>query len=200
MKIPTIQQANDMLIEAKRMNPGPWIEHSKSVADNAKLIAEKCSHMDADFAYAIGLLHDIGRREGFKDIMHIFDGYYYLAEKGFDDAASICLTHSFPIKDVNTFFGRFDCTQEEITFLQNYLDEKDYTDYDKLIQVCDSISMPQGAVVMEKRFVDVATRHGLPDFTLKKWQSYLKLKEYFDEKAKCNIYTLLPNIIENTFA
>lgn len=199
MKIPTIEQANDMLNQAEKMNPGPWVEHCKSTANNAKLIAEKCVHMNADSAYVFGLLHDIGRREGFKDIMHIFDGYYYLSGHGFDDAASICLTHSFPMKDIYTFFGKIDCTQKEISFLQNYLEEKEYTDYDKLVQVCDAISMPRGAVVMEKRFVDVATRHGLPDFTLKKWQSYLKLKEYFDDKAKCNIYTLLPNIIENTF-
>lgn len=199
MKIPTIDEAIDMINQAENLNPGPWIMHSKSVAENARHIAKKCTGMDSDTAFILGLLHDIGRREGFKQILHTFDGYYYLMKLGYDDAASICLTHSFPIKDISTFFGEFDCTEEERLLLQNHLNEKEYTDYDRLIQLCDAISMPHGAVVMEKRFVDVATRHGLPDFTLKKWQSYLDLKKYFDIETNLNIYTILPDIIENTF-
>jgi hypothetical protein len=60
--------------------------------------------------------------------------------------------------------------------------------------------MPQGAVVMEKRFVDVVMRHGLPDFTLRKWRAYLDLLKYFNEKTGCSIYELLPNVVENTFS
>lgn len=199
MKTIPIEKALAMLNEAEQMNPGAWVQHSVSVADNAKIIAGQCNDMNPDTAYVIGLLHDIGRRAGVKHIMHIFDGYNYLMELGYNDAARICLTHSFPIKDINTFFGRFDCTQEEKQFLHEYLNEIEYTDYDRLIQLCDAISMPQGAVLMEKRFVDVAKRHGLPEFTLEKWQSFLDLKSYFDNIAGVNIYTILPNIVENTF-
>jgi hypothetical protein len=70
---------------------------------------------------------------------------------------------------------------------------------DRLIQLCDSISMFHGAVLMEKRLIDVVMRHGLPEWTLRKWNEYFSLKQHFDSLAKCNIYALLPDIVENTF-
>ena len=73
------------------------------------------------------------------------------------------------------------------------------SDYDKLIQLCDAVSLPHGAVLMEKRLVDVVMRHGLPEWTLQKWQAYFELKRYFDLITKKNIYTLIPNIEDNTF-
>jgi len=45
----------------------------------------------------------------------------------------------------------------------------------------------------------VALRHGLPDFTIDKWKAFLELKKYFDKLCDCNIYTLLPNVIENSY-
>ena len=200
MKIPSITTAKAMLIEAENLFPGPWVAHSFSTAENAKCIAEKCNDIDSDAAYVMGLLHDIGRREGFKHILHLFDGYDYLVAVGYSDAARICLTHSFPIADIYSFFGKSDCSREQFEFLKSYLASIEFNDYDRLIQLCDAISLPQGAVLMEKRFVDVALRHGLPTFTINKWRSFFKLKEYFDRKVGCNIYNILPNIVENTFS
>ncbi|MDQ7092915.1 hypothetical protein REC12_04880 [Desulfosporosinus sp. PR] len=51
------------------------------------------------------VLHDIGRREGIKSIMHTIDGYDYMMSLNQKEIARVCLTHSYPIKDVNTFFG-----------------------------------------------------------------------------------------------
>ena len=51
---------------------------------------------------------------------------------------------------------------------------------------------------MEKRFVDVALRHGLPDFTIEKWKAFMSAKKHFDELCGCNIYTFLPNVLENS--
>lgn len=53
---------------------------------------------------------------------------------------------------------------------------------------------------MEKRLLDVALRYGVQDFALNKWRASLENKKYFDELCGCNIYTLLPNIVENSFA
>ena len=82
--------------------------------------------------------------------------------------------------------------------LPPFLKNKEYNNYDTLIQLCDAISLPNGACIMEKRFVDVALRHGLPDFTMDKWKAYMNIKKYFDTLCNCNIYTLLPNILENS--
>lgn len=195
----TLEEARKELDLAASFNPGPWIRHSISVAENASRIAEKTDTLDSGKAYCFGLMHDIGRRAGIKGILHIFDGYDYMMSLHQPEIARICLTHSFPVNDIHTFFGKFDCTEEQKHFLENYLQDIIYDDYDRLIQLCDAISLPTGACIMEKRLVDVALRHGLPDFTIEKWKSFMQLKRYFDEVCHCNIYTLLPNVMENSY-
>ncbi len=130
---------------------------------------------------------------------HVFDGYNYLLGLGYDTAATICLTHSFPIKEVGTYFGSVDCSNEEVAFLQAFLDGYQYNDYDRLIQLCDAIALPQGAVLMEKRLVDVALRHGMPEWTRRKWKSFFALKEHFDSLVGYSVYKLMPGIEHNTF-
>lgn len=191
-------EADRELALAVKLSPGPWERHSISVAENARLIAEKTGCMDGDQAYSMGLLHDIGRREGVTGIRHIFDGYDYMMRIGQEEIARICLTHSFPVKDVNTFFGKYDCTSEQKLFLKNFLESREYDDYDILIQLCDAISLPNGACIMEKRFVDVALRHGLPDFTIEKWKAFLNAKKHFDKMCGENIYIFLPGVLENS--
>ncbi|MCM1304465.1 MAG: HD domain-containing protein [Lachnospiraceae bacterium] len=194
----TLEEAEQELKTGARFCPGPWEQHSRSVAANARLIAEQAGHMDCDKAYVMGLLHDIGRRAGIKGILHIFDGYDYMMGLGQEEIARICLTHSFPLKDVNTFVGKYDCSPEQKDFLRNFLKETEYDDYDILIQLCDAISLPNGACIMEKRLVDVALRHGLPDFTLDKWKAFMKAKKHFDELCGGNIYMFLPGVLENS--
>jgi hypothetical protein len=53
---------------------------------------------------------------------------------------------------------------------------------------------------MEKRLVDVALRHGFNDLTLAKWRAFLALRQEFDAAAGASIYTLLPGVVENSFA
>lgn len=189
--------AKQALREAGQRNSGPWIGHSESVAQNAKLIAQRCG-LDAQKAYVMGLLHDIGRREGVSGIKHIFDGYAYMLEMGEKEIARICLTHSFPLKDVQTYIGAYDCTEEQLAFLRDFLEHTEQDDYDRLIQLCDAISLPEGACIMEKRLMDVALRHGLPEFSLDKWRAFLALKQYFDDKYGCNLYEFLPNVFKNS--
>lgn len=194
----TIMEGEKELKIAVQMNPGPWEQHSRSVANNARLIAQHVAGMDAEKAFVMGLLHDIGRRAGVTGIMHIFDGYDYMMAMGQEELARICLTHSFPIKDVSTFIGKYDCTQAQLDFLRDYLKKTELNNYDILIQLCDAISLPGGACIMEKRFVDVALRHGLPPFTVAKWKAFMSTKKHFDDLCGCNIYELLPNIVENS--
>lgn len=192
-------EAEQELKIAVKMNPGPWELHSVSVAHNAQLIA-KAASLDADKAYVMGLLHDIGRRAGITGILHLFDGYEYMMSLDQPEIARICLTHSFPIRDVKTFFGKIDCTSDQLSFLDKYLKQVQFDDYDILIQLCDAISLPNGACIMEKRFVDVAIRHGLYDFTIEKWKAFMATKTHFDNLCGCNIYSLLPNVLENSSA
>lgn len=104
-----------------------------------------------------------------------------------------------PDRDVRTYFGKYDCTEEQLEFLKGFVETRIYDDYDRLIQLCDAISLPAGACTMEKKPVDVAMRHGLPEFTLNKWRAFMEIKKYFDELCGCNVYSLLPCVMENSY-
>ena len=191
----TIEQAKQELNIAVQNNPGPWEQHSLVTADNARRIAEKVPGMDPDKAYLMGLLHDIGRREGVTGMRHVIDGYDYMMQLGEPEIAVICLTHSFASQNVEHFEGKHDCTAEQKNFIRDFVENRVYDDYDKLIQLCDAISLPEGACIMEKRFVDVALRHGVREYTTTRWRAYMDLKKYFDSLCGCDIYTLLPKLI-----
>jgi hypothetical protein len=62
--------------------------------------------------------------------------------------------------------------------------------YDKLIQLCDGICLPQGICLLDVRLMDVARRYGISAFTLQKWDAFFGLKAYFDELCAGNIYNL----------
>ena len=106
-----------------------------------------------------GLLHDIGRRAGVTGIRHIFDGYDYMTALGQPEDARhppdpllpACRT-SAPLD------GRTDCTGEQLAFLRDFLSRNPYDDYDRLIQLCDAISLPGGACIVEKRLVETSRR------------------------------------------
>jgi hypothetical protein len=197
--IPTLEEAKIMLEEAGRLNPGPWVEHSLNVGRVAELIAGYDNELDRDTALVLGMLHDIGRRVGTTDMRHSLDGYYYASEKGYDMLAKICLTHSFNCHDIKTCFGKWDCTEEEYSFVKNYIETVDYDDYDKLIQLCDALALPSGFCLLEKRMVDVALRHGIHERIIDKWKATFETKKYFEEKIGKSIYSLLPGVRENTF-
>lgn len=75
MKVPTVAEAEKLLGEAEKLNSGLWIAHNRIAGFCARAIAEKCDNLNPEYAYVLGLLHDIGRREGVTDMKHIIDGY-----------------------------------------------------------------------------------------------------------------------------
>ena len=62
-------------------------------------------------------------------------------------------------------------------------------DYDRLIQLCDSLAGSEGVLFMEDRMEDVRRRYGA--YSKAKWDANLKLKEYFQEKAGRDIYEVV---------
>jgi hypothetical protein len=199
---PTPELAEQLLRESEALNPGPWVAHSRVVAAAARAIAERDARLQPDRAYVLGLLHDVGRRTGgpgVADVRHILDGYAYMHGLGFDESARICLTHSFPVKDVDAFASAWECPAEEKRFAQAYLDGAEYTPYDRLIQLCDCLGQTGGFVLVEKRLVEVALRHGFNALTLTKWRAFLELRREFDAAVGGSVYRLLPGVVENTF-
>ena len=199
LRVPPVTTAEALLAEAERLNPGPWASHSRYAAAAARILASYLPDLQAEAAYSMGLLHDIGRREGVADMRHIVDGYRFLSTQGFEDAARICLTHSYPIPNAHTFTGEWDGTAGELNFVQEYLDRNPYTDYDRLLQLCDALALPTGFCLIEKRLVEVALRRGVNEHSVPRWQAFLQIQKDFEAVLGRSIYTLLPGIVENTF-
>lgn len=196
----TLQQAQTYLREAEALNPGPWVAHSIRVAEAARIIAELHPDLNPETAYILGLLHDIGRREGPKGMLHVLDGYRFLNARGHEYAARICLTHSYPVKDARSGASDWDGTDKEFQFIVDYLAGIEYDEYDRLYQLCDSLALPDGFCLLEKRWVDVLMRYqNFTEFTLPKWQAIAGLQRHFDEVLGRNIYSLLPGIAQTTF-
>lgn len=186
---PTPQEAEKLLTEAAKCNPGPWEGHSRVAAQCAEKIAGACPGMDEKKAYVLGLLHDIGRKFGVKHLGHVYDGWKYMLELGYDEAARTCLTHSFHEGKLEDYIGNFDITKQETEELRQALEEIVFDDYDKLIQLCDSIATAEGVVDMEERMNDVKRRYG--SYPQSKWDKNMELRAYFERKTGIGLYELV---------
>ncbi len=190
--LPTREEALELLTEAEKCNPGAWGNHSRIAARCAEKIARECNDLDSDKAYILGLLHDIGRKFGVRHLGHVSDGYSYMRSLGYDEAAKVCLTHSFNKLTTDVYIGKFDTTDEELRLIQDNLKTVVIDEYDKLIQLCDSIAGSEGVLDIEERMNDVKRRYG--SYPQEKWDNNLKLKRYFEEKMGKDIYTVVGKV------
>lgn len=190
---PNREIAERELKMAGELNPGPWTKHAENVAKAAKIIA-KLAGLNSEKAFVLGLLHDIGRRTGIAAVRHIVDGYDYAISNGWTDVARVCLTHSFPVKDVDADIGKKDISPEQYAFIKKYIQEIEYDEYDKLIILCDALADANGFCILEKRFIDTTRRYGIFPFSIDRWNKTYEYKEYFESKIGKSIYAILPDI------
>lgn len=194
--LPSIKEAERELQIAGELNPGPWVKHSINVGIAARNIAQKIPHLDGDTAYIFGLLHDIGRRVGIVSIpKHVYEGYRYAMEKGWEEVAKICMTHSYPGMEKDF---QYTPDSEEEKAIKEYILKCKKDDYDMLIQICDALATDYGFVILEKRFVDVTRRYGIMEGYIKGWEITFQNKEYFEKIMGCSIYDVLPDIGKTT--
>lgn len=196
--IPTRQEAEAALQTAQTTNPGPWVDHSRFVALACERIARRHPDLDPEKAYIYGLLHDIGRYPGRTSERHLLDGYRFCMERGWEKAAQICVSHAFMIQDIASSIGVFDMPEEDKAFLAGLVESFVYDGYDHLVQLCDSLALPEGFCLLEKRFVDVTLRYGVHTYTVARWKAVLAIKQGFEEKIGCSVYDLLPGVMENS--
>lgn len=187
--LPTREIAENLLKEAEKSNPGAWGDHSRVVAHCAEKIAQECDDMDSNKAYILGLLHDIGRKFGVRHLGHVSDGYSYMMSLGYDEAAQICLTHSFHNQTTDDYIGNFDTTKEELQLIQDTLKTVVMDEYDRLIQLCDAMGGAEGVLDIEERMNDVKQRYG--SYPQEKWDANIKLKKHFEEKMGKDIYSVV---------
>lgn len=184
--LPTREKAEELLKEAEICNPGPWGDHSRVAAHCAERIAFYCDDLDPEKAYILGLLHDIGRKFGVRHLGHVSDGYSYMMSLGYDEAARVCMTHSFIGRSTDDYVGRFDTTPEELKLIENTLDAIEFDEYDRLIRLCDALAGSEGVLNVEDRMNDVKRRYG--SYSQKKWDSNIALIKHFEQKMGRNLY------------
>lgn len=200
--------AESLLEKCVAKNPGPWREHSYAVARAAEKIARavnekaavnitantaahgsKTHILNPDFAYTCGLLHDIGRQMGHTYIAHVYDGYHFLKNLGYDQLAKICLTHSFNLHIIEDYIGKIDISPEQYDELKTLLAATEYDDYDRLIQLLDSTCGADGTQNLEARMNDVKERYGY--YPEGKWNKNFELKEYFEKLMGRDLYEVI---------
>jgi len=187
--LPTKEEAQRLLGEAEACNPGPWGNHSRVAAHCARAIASRSPGMDGEKAYVLGLLHDIGRKFGVRHLGHVSDGYSYMLSLGYDEAARICLTHSFNNGRLEEYIGKQDVSEEERRLIVDGLASIEMDDYVRLIQLCDSLAGAEGVLDMEARMGDVKARYGM--YPQAKWDKNIQLKAYFEEKMGMDLYQVV---------
>ena len=187
---PDREKAKQLLEEAVRRNPGPWERHSELVAECAERIASRCG-LDTEKAYVCGLLHDIGRRFGKGHFRHIVDGWDYMQSLGYEEAARICLTHSFHTGTVQGYIGNFDVPPERVEEMERFLSEREFDEYDKLIQLCDSMASDR-ILDLEERMADVERRYGA--YPQEKKEKIWELKAHFEELCGEGIYQMVEGV------
>lgn len=184
--LPSRIDAEQLLADAETCNPGPWGDHSRMAAYCAEQIARRCDGMDFEKAYILGLLHDIGRRFGVRHLGHVSDGFRYMMELGYDEAARINLTHSFNNHRIEEYVGKADTTDEEYRLIQTELSQITFDDYDRLIQLCDALAGNGCVLDIEERMADVKRRYGF--YPQPKWDMNLYLLNYFRKKMGEDVY------------
>lgn len=196
--------AEDLLEKCVAKNPGLWREHSYAVARAAEKIARAVNEnaaakteahdstrhlLNPDFAYTCGLLHDIGRQMGHTYIAHVYEGYHFLKNLGYDQLARICLTHSFNLHVIDDYIGKIDISPEQYDELKTLLAATEYDDYDRLIQLLDSTCSADGTQNLEARMNDVKERYGY--YPEGKWNKNFELKEYFEKLMGRDLYEVI---------
>ena len=161
-------------------------EHSLAVARAAEKIAiavnknSGTEKLNPEHAYIYGLLHDIERQEGYSYIAHVYDGYHFLMSLGYENAARICLTHSFNLQTTEDYIGKIDITPEKMEEIKTLLAAVKYD---------DSTCGADGIQNLEQRMGDVKARYGY--YPQAKWDKNFELKEYFENLAGRDLYDII---------
>ena len=170
-----------------------WIQHCECVGNTAERIA-KALGLDKDKACAMGYVHDIGKAYG-SIAEHSINGYNFLLSQGIEEEyASTCLTHSYLNNDITCIAEPL---QPDIPFRTEYVQNHEYSIYEKLICLCD-LMCTDVTMTLEKRLIDIISRKGAHENTVYHIKEAQKLKAYFDklihQYGYKDVYSVLPYV------
>ncbi|MDY3931715.1 MAG: HDOD domain-containing protein [Erysipelotrichaceae bacterium] len=161
------QDADTLFRQQAQLKPGLWVRHSEHAAMAAQQLAAGL-HMDEEEAYVLGLLHDIGRSLTDGQFQHIACGYALMMHLNEPKAARICVTHSFPVQNLYSYAGIIDIPADGQQFYAALLSSFHYDEYDRLIQLVDALSTPDGYISIARRQKKLAEKYGPNPFAREK--------------------------------
>lgn len=152
-----------------KINTSDWMAYCLL---EGKLAGELSSKMklDVERAQKLGILHDYGRKIS-QDSNHITRGYEELSDKGWNEEAIGCLSHSFLsgirsswndvpeegffVDDEGIPRWKEGCQKDDVAiFLENY----EFTVYDDILNIADLMATSKAIVSPAERIADIATR------------------------------------------
>lgn len=170
-------------------------EHSKTVANAAKIIASNTTKLDANKAYVFGIMHDIGKFYLTQDkkYKHPRMGYDLLKDR-YPEIAVICLTHPFP--DFTSYehilhYSHDDEDEAQKVFgLLSHIEKNIYIE---LIQFCDKISRVSDYITWEEKLDWYLKTYDLdPDELVNQYSTHLlRIKQKLDNMTHTDVYKLL---------
>lgn len=183
-------EAEVLFREQAEKKPGQWVLHSRKAAEAAELIAAGTG-LDYDRSYSMGLLHDIGRSMTDGQFQHIKRGYEFMNQQNHPEIARICLTHSFPLQNIHSYAGKIDISWEEEQHYSALLSALIYDSYDRLIQLCDAISIPSGWIPVEERQERLARKYGVNPYAEDKLKILQNLYEETSSRLSMDLLRYL---------
>ncbi len=163
-----------------------YVTHCRYVGDLAGMIANEMG-LDPEYATVLGYLHDIGRKVDPGN--HIYAGYKFLKENGYDEYAYICLTHSFLNNDTECICGRLlPAESEGYAEVKAFVEAHENTDYDRIVQTCDLLCLHTGGTTLEERIDDIEARKGTHAKSKYHRETAVKQKAYIESKIGHSIY------------
>ena len=151
------------------INTSDWIAHSLYEGKLAGQLAARMG-LDVEKATKLGILHDYGRKF-IHNSEHIIKGYEALVDKGWDQEAIGCLTHSFLdgkrsswndepedgfyILADGSIGNKSNANSDDVKlFLNSY----EFTKYDLILNISDLMATSYGIVSPAERIIDIAIR------------------------------------------
>lgn len=179
--IPNKDKINFYLIEDNK-NLGPWVTRSKIIGKSAKIIGKELG-LDEDITFACGSLFDIGKKEKKNGLENNLRSFHILRNESYFFPAKIAISHSFILKDINSYLGEMNLKEKDIITIKNLLLSYSYTDYDKLIQVLDN-SITDNYLGIEKKQEILKEKYGKIPFEDERLKKLIEYEKYFENKLK----------------
>ena len=122
-------------------------------------------------------------KENKNDLEKNIRGFYILRKESYFFPAKINLSHSFIIKDINSYVGEDNLEEKDKKIIKNFLLSYIYTDYDKLIQVLDN-SIKDDYIGIEKYQKYLKEKYKKIPYEKERIKILESYQKYFENKLK----------------